>query len=68
MNAVYNYLNETWETKGQQHIVGSLGQVVLILAPSTKISEIEQQTILKLLREIRLHHPGEETNNAYLFF
>ncbi|XP_014480693.1 PREDICTED: uncharacterized protein LOC106747566 [Dinoponera quadriceps] len=57
MNAVYNYLNETWETKGQQHTIGSLGQVVIILAPITQISEIEQETILKLLREIRHHHP-----------
>ncbi|XP_032678685.1 uncharacterized protein LOC116847627 [Odontomachus brunneus] len=57
MNAVYNYLNKTWETKGQQHVIGSLGQVVLILAPSTQISEIEQHTILKLLREIKYHHP-----------
>lgn len=67
MNAVYNYLNETWETKGQQHVIGSLGQVVLILAPLTQISEIEQHTILKLLQEIRYHHPGKKTNNAYSF-
>lgn len=52
----------------QQHIVGNLGQVVLILAPLTQISEIEQETILKLLQEMRHHHPGEKINNAYSFF
>lgn len=67
LEEVYNYLNETWETKGQQHIIGGLGQVVIIFAPSTQISKTEQQTILKLLREIRRHHPGKRTNNAYAF-
>lgn len=67
MNVVYNHLNKTWETKGQQYIIGNLGQVILILAPLTQISEIEQQTILKLLREIRYYHPGKKTNNAYSF-
>ncbi|EFN82873.1 hypothetical protein EAI_07317 [Harpegnathos saltator] len=68
MDTVYNYLNETWETKGQQHTIGSLGQVVLILAPLTQISEIEQQTILKLLREIRHHHPVPRTLRPVLKF
>ncbi|KAM0732479.1 hypothetical protein ACS0PU_002021 [Formica fusca] len=58
LNTVFNYLNETWQTKWQQHTIGNLGQVMLILAPLTHLfSETEQQTILKLLREIKHLYP-----------
>jgi len=58
-------LNETWQTKWQQHTIGNLGQVILILAPSTQISEMEQQIIFELLREIKHFYPG---NKIFIFF
>lgn len=61
LNVVSNYLNETWEEKWQQHIIGNLGQVVIILAPLTQFSETDQQTILKLLKKIKHLHPGNKT-------
>ncbi|EFN72998.1 hypothetical protein EAG_11290 [Camponotus floridanus] len=62
LNAVFNYLNETWQTKWQQHTIGNLGQVILILAPSTQNSEMEQQIIFELLREIKHFYPGNKIN------
>lgn len=61
LNAIANYLNETWETKWQEHIIGSLGQVVIVLAPLVEFSESDQQTILKLLKEIKHLYPGNKT-------
>ncbi|XP_011864276.1 PREDICTED: uncharacterized protein LOC105560094 isoform X2 [Vollenhovia emeryi] len=57
LNAISNYLNETWETKWQHHTIGSLGQVIVILAPLAQFSESDQQTILKLLKEMKHLHP-----------
>lgn len=57
LNAISNYLNETWEAKWQEHIIGSLGQVVVVLAPLVEFSESDQQTILKLLKEIKHLYP-----------
>lgn len=71
LNTVFNYLNETWQTKWQQHTIGNLGQVMLILAPLTHLfSETEQQTILKLLREIKHLYPGNKIffSSALYFF
>lgn len=65
LNAVFNYLNETWQTKWQQHTIGNLGQVILILAPSTQFSQKKQQIIFKLLREIKHFYPG---NKIFTFF
>jgi len=60
LNAISNYLNETWKAKWQRHIIGNFGQVIIILAPSAQISETEQQLILNLLREIKNLHPGNQ--------
>ncbi|XP_071580984.1 uncharacterized protein [Temnothorax nylanderi] len=57
LNAISNYLNKTWEARWQQHTIGSLGQAIVILAPLAQFSESEQQTILKLLKEIKHLHP-----------
>ncbi|XP_011700217.1 PREDICTED: uncharacterized protein LOC105457309 [Wasmannia auropunctata] len=57
LNTVSNYLNETWEAKWQQHTIGSLGQVIIILAPLSQFSETDQETILKLLKEVKHLHP-----------
>ncbi|XP_012215810.1 uncharacterized protein [Linepithema humile] len=57
LNTISNYMNETWETKRQQHIIGGLGQVVVMLVPLTEFSEVEREIILKLLREIKHLHP-----------
>lgn len=57
LHAVFNYLNETWQIKWQQHTIGNLGQVILILASLTQIVETEQQTIFKLLQEIKHLYP-----------
>lgn len=66
LNTVFNYLNETWQTKWQQHTIGNLGQVILVLAPLTLFSGTEQQTILKLLREIKHLYPGNKTFTFFL--
>ncbi|KAL6440867.1 hypothetical protein ACFW04_003353 [Cataglyphis niger] len=60
LNTVFNYLNETWQAKWQQHTIGNLGQVILVLAPLTLFSGTEQQTILKLLREIKHLYPEQD--------
>lgn len=61
LNAASSYLNETWEAKWQQHTIGSLGQAIVILAPLAQLSESDQQTSLKLLKEIKHLHPGNKT-------
>lgn len=66
LNAVRNYLNGAWEAKWQQHKIGSLGQVILILAPLTHLTETEQQTNRELLREIKHLYPGNKKNNVYI--
>lgn len=68
LNAVSNYLNETWGAKWQRHTIGSLGQAIVILAPLTQFSESDQQTNLKLLKEIKRLHPGNKTHAFLLSY
>jgi len=67
LNAISNYLNETWKAKWQRHVIGDFGQVIIILAPSAQISETEQQIILNLLREIKNLYPGKQIFNVTYF-
>ncbi|XP_039308640.1 uncharacterized protein LOC105198717 isoform X2 [Solenopsis invicta] len=60
LNAISNYLNVTAQAKWNQqqhHTIKSFGQVIVILAPLTQFSETDQQTIIKVLKEIKHFYP-----------
>ncbi|XP_020295729.1 uncharacterized protein LOC109860805 isoform X2 [Pseudomyrmex gracilis] len=56
-NTISNYLNKTWKEKWEQHTIGNLAQVLIILTPLAQFSETEQETMLRSLKEIKRLHP-----------
>lgn len=57
LKTVSTYLNETWERNRKQHVIGNLGQVVILLTPLGYMSESEKESVTTLLRQIKYNHP-----------
>lgn len=57
LKTVSTHLNETWESNRERHIIGNLGQVVILLTPLGYMSDDEKQSVITLLRQIKNNHP-----------
>ncbi|XP_076757832.1 uncharacterized protein LOC143427508 [Xylocopa sonorina] len=57
LETVFAYLNQSWEINQKHHVIGNLGQVVILLTPSGYLSKTEVEPIIKMLRQIKYHHP-----------
>lgn len=54
---VYAHLNKTWSNNSEKHVIGSLGQVVILLAPRTVPNDDELRSTILLIRQIKARHP-----------
>ncbi|CAL7941711.1 unnamed protein product [Xylocopa violacea] len=57
LETVFGYLNKSWEINQKHHVTGNLGQVVILLTPSAYISKNEAESVIKMLHQIKYHHP-----------
>lgn len=57
LKTVFSYLNNTWEYNHKHHIIGNLGQVVILLVPLAHISNNEKESIITLLHQLKYNHP-----------
>ncbi|XP_078046277.1 uncharacterized protein LOC144474825 [Augochlora pura] len=57
LDTIFDHLNKTWENNQRRHVIGNLGQVVVLLIPSGYISNNDKQTVINKLQKIRDTHP-----------
>ncbi|KAK2580344.1 hypothetical protein KPH14_001241 [Odynerus spinipes] len=73
LETIFTYLNTTLQQNQKDHIIGNLGQVMILLVPLTHMTNEEQQSALMLLQQIKAYYPDvhflyyASEYNAYLF-
>ncbi|XP_012252675.2 uncharacterized protein LOC105684120 isoform X1 [Athalia rosae] len=51
------HLNKTWSKNSEHHVIGSFGQVVILLAPRTVLNQNEQQYTIAAIRQLKHNYP-----------
>lgn len=57
LETILTYLNGVWQEKRNDHVIGNLGQVVILLIPLAYMSNKEKQSAMSLLQELKRQHP-----------
>ncbi|KAI4497474.1 hypothetical protein M0802_007485 [Mischocyttarus mexicanus] len=73
LKTIFTYFNTTLEENKKNHVIGNLGQVIILLVPLAFMTEVQQQSAIMLLQQIKLYYPDVQflyytsEYNAYLF-
>lgn len=73
LQTIFTYLNTTLQQNQNDHIIGNLGQVIILLVPLTRMTDKEKQSAFMLLKQIKLFYPDvhflyyASEYNAHLF-
>ncbi|XP_043672144.1 uncharacterized protein LOC122631029 isoform X2 [Vespula pensylvanica] len=73
LQTIFTYLNTTLQGNQKKHIIGNLGQVIILLVPLAYMTDTELKSALMLLQQIKLYYPDihflyyTSEYNAYLF-
>ncbi|KAI4487516.1 hypothetical protein M0804_005665 [Polistes exclamans] len=73
LQTIFTYLNVTLEENQKNHVIGNLGQIIILLVPLAFMTNVQQQSVLMLLQQIKLYYPDvhflyyTSEYNAYLF-
>ena len=51
------YLNKTWTDNQKNHVIGNLGQVVILLIPLSYMSDEDKQSTITSLQQMKYNHP-----------
>ncbi|XP_047356971.1 uncharacterized protein LOC124951919 isoform X2 [Vespa velutina] len=57
LQTIFTYLNITWQENQKNHIIGNLGQVIILLVPLAYMTDTEIRSALILLQQIKLYYP-----------
>ncbi|XP_034193344.2 uncharacterized protein LOC117610267 isoform X1 [Osmia lignaria lignaria] len=57
LNTIFTHLNKTWENNEKHHVIGNLGQIVVLLSPLGSMSNDDKLSAMTILREIKYNHP-----------
>ncbi|XP_035730991.1 uncharacterized protein LOC118445508 isoform X1 [Vespa mandarinia] len=73
LQTIFTYLNITLQENQKNHVIGNLGQVIILLVPLAYMTDTEIRSALMLLQQIKLYYPDvhflyyTSEYNAYLF-
>lgn len=59
LQTIFTYLNTTLQENQKKHIIGNLGQVIILLVPLAYMTDTELKSALMLLQQIKLYYPGK---------